>query len=322
MPVLKSTSLRSLVVASAFVLASCNGLGPDPALDASVTADLRGVPPDARAIAFVSPIRTLTDLQTFAAGVHPQLQADLDSVRSRLDQLLQSAALDPTRDLESVVLGAADTHDAVAVARGTFDADAVIASLDAVLPDSTRRTLASGIVSWSVGGPHGNMAGAVIPPDRLVAASGEAELLAAIDRLQGSGRDVTMPIMDLVGAIADAPAWAIVRDIPTVSGMEFDPGDDRAPIMGLARAVLHVAVRGHIEGDLAVGSMVLWPREGIDPGDLEDLAGGVKAALLLQKDLPQAVRENIEAVDVSSERGRVHITGSISASMLRDLANH
>jgi hypothetical protein len=315
------TPLLVAVLVLALYLPACNRVAPDPPLDPRVSDDLRAVPADARAIGYVSPVAVLTDLRSFASAVDPELAAAFDSADARLRHFLDGAALDPARDLESVVVWATGARELFAVARGTFDAAAVTAALDASLPDSARRPQASGIAVWTLTGPRGPMSGAVLPPDRLVAATGEDALLATIDRLQAGGSALPPGVLERIGAVAGAPTWGVGLGLPTAPDRDAGESDVRVPVLALARAVRDAALEGRVENEVAAGSAILWPREGVSVDDLEDLAEGVKAALLLRPEWPDAVRRRLEDVDVRTEGSRVRISGSMSAATLRELAD-
>jgi hypothetical protein len=129
-------------------------------------------------------------------------------------------------------------------------------------------------------------------------------------------------VLERIGAVAGAPAWGVVLGLPTAPEPDAGEGDVRVPILTLARAVRDAAAEGRVENEVAAGSAILWPREGVSVDDLADLAEGVKAALLLRPEWPDAVRERLEDVDVRTEGGRVRVSGSVSAATLRELAVH
>lgn len=295
---------------SLLMVAGCGLFGGDSRMSDALNRDLAYVAPDARAVASVEPRAMSDGLREFMRAVDPRLATLVDSMESKFSEETQGMPLDPTRDLDRVVLFAADRDRFGMIARGAYDADEMAAFIDREVPDSVLISGSVGERRWTMGRESRVATLSLVAPDLVILSQGSEPAAP------GAGPDDEL--RSLISAVAGYPAWFALREVPALDGASDSPGQGPgwtgAAILSTVR---HVAGGARSESDRMEGALMLWPTEGVNAADLADLVEGAIALVLGDDSLPVEVRERLESIEVDTPDDHVRIRGRVAPTDLQ-----
>ena len=163
---------RLAAALSPLLLAGCGLFGGDSRSSDSLNRDLAYVAPDARAVASIEP-RVMTDgLRNFMRAVDPRLAAMVDSMETRFREQTDGLPMDPSRDLERVVVFSADADRFGMIARGTFDPDEMVGFIDRMVPDSVVMAGSAADGRWTMGRESRVVTLSIVAPDLITLTQG------------------------------------------------------------------------------------------------------------------------------------------------------
>ncbi|MBO6576772.1 MAG: hypothetical protein JJ896_14180 [Rhodothermales bacterium] len=295
-------SKRLLTPVLALALAGCV-FNADQTLPKRVTDATDLVPANAQVVAFAD---MSSALGTFQELVAMDNSGDFPEAWAKMQEAFAQVNMDPERDIDFVVMYGSEGSQPVATAVGRFDVDAIADFIEAEMPE-LQRVEGDGLTAWT----HDFTAIALSNDGTRALAGRDVAALEAALQVRGGAN-----LASVGGPAMQKDSWMIMRDLPSMQG------DGEFPIQEfelLARAVSDAALGGSLTTDEAAGTMVLHPREGVSADDLAALVRGVIGAMRMQE-IPDEVRERLEAVDVEASAGTVVVTGSVTRTFLEQIA--